>query len=209
MFVDFSDEWNNTAVPKSLLEVINIQFASRAFAFTLQTSDAMIDTLCGGKPGRAERAARARCETGQKGSASDLPRLLPPFPRKTRPWKSQGLCCLLQPITALKVVQIMFPLLTISDWERIFLGAFLTFGIFSCSLAIVFASSLFSYRESWNGSQLKSFFNSFLLLLWQNKFWTVGMIQCHLLLPQIVFPFYQEILLNLDLIICLCEEGEL
>lgn len=132
-----------------------------------------------------------------------------PFPRKTRPWKSQGLCCLLQPTAALKVVQIMFPLLTISDWEHIFLGAFLTFGIFSCSLAIVFASSLFSYRESWNDLQLKSFFNSFLLLLWQNKFWTVGRIRCHLLPPQIVFPFYQEILLNLDLIICLCKEGYL
>lgn len=52
----------------------------------------------------------------------------------------------------------MFPLLTISDRECIFLGAFLTFGIFSCSLAIVFASSLFSYRESRNDLQWRSFF---------------------------------------------------
>lgn len=207
MFVDFSDEWNNIAVPKSLLEVINIQFATWAFSFTLQMSYANISFVVG------ERQSRMHClsSLGNRAERLSLWCFSPPapFPRKNRPWKSKGLCCLLQPTTALKVVQIMFPLLTISDWEHIFLGAFLTFGIFSCSLAIVFVSSLFSYRESRNDLQLKSFFNSFLLLLWQNKFWTVGMIQCHLLPPQIVFPFDQEILLNLDLIICLCKEGYL
>lgn len=203
MFVDFSDEWNNTAVPKSLLEVINIQFATWASSFTLQMSYANLSSVVG------ERQSLSLL--GNRAERLSLPCFSPPapFPWKNSPWKSQRLCCLLQPTAALKVVQIMFPLLTISHWEHIFLGAFLTFGIFSCSLAIVFASSLFSYRESQNDLQLKSFFNSFLLLLWQNKFWTVGMVQCRVLPPQIVFPFYQEILLNLELIICLCKEGYL
>lgn len=155
------------------------------------------------------RQSWARCLSSPGNGAAKLSLCCfsPPasYPRKTRPWKSKRLCCLLQPTTAPKAVQIVFPLLTISDREHIFLGAFLTFGIFSCSLAIVFASSLFSYRESRNDLQLKSFFNSFLLLLWQNRFWTVGTVQRHLLAPQIVLPFYQEILLSLDLISCLCK----
>lgn len=168
MSVDFSDEWNSTVVLKSLLEVINIQFATWASHSPCKWA-VQIHPLWW-EIGRAEHTIWVLWETGQKGSASGVS-----FPRKTSPSKS-GALLPLQPPTALKVVQVTFPLLTISHQEHIFLGALLTFGIFSCSLAIVFASSLFSYRESWNDLQLKYFFNGFLLLLRQNRFWTVD--QC-------------------------------
>lgn len=88
MFVNFSDEWNNTARPRSLLEVINIQFATRAFAFTPQTNSAATSFVVGEQ--RAQRAASAPGNGAERLSlgSSSLPA---PFPGKTRPWKPQGL----------------------------------------------------------------------------------------------------------------------
>lgn len=173
--------------------------------------------LCGGRT--AELYALSELLGKQGRRASDASLLLCPSQGKKWPWKLQRLCWFLQPTAALEVVQIAFPLLTILHWESIFtLKDYFPWSIHSLWEIFMFFSHCVCLFLAFFQGKLKwlviKIFTYLCICLKQlssvareNKFWTVGMIQCNQLTFQIVFPFYLEVLLDTDPIICLCKEG--
>lgn len=191
------------------------QYLIRHISLLIQPANEIYEhILCGRRT--AELHALSELLEKQSRRAPDASLLLCPSQGKKWPWKLQWLCCFLQPTAALKAVQTVFPLLTILHWESIFtLKDYFPWSIHSLWEIFMFFShcvclflALFQGKLKWLVINFFFFFNSVLMLLWQNKFWAVGMIQCNQLPCQIVFPFYQEVLLDLDPVVCLCKEED-